>query len=129
MDKVVRLKKRKGDVIMAKARIQYTGVVKYIEVPCQQSSAKNVSGVVDRIFNGSSVMRKYSNVKIMDFKKKAREHFPDIPEESVVVFRDVHQMADIIFGKHLAKSLAAWDARIDDRIRNHENKVFRNALM
>ena len=33
-------KKRNGDVIKAKARIQYMGVVKYVEVPCQQSSAK-----------------------------------------------------------------------------------------
>ena len=37
-------------------------------------------------------------------------------------------MADNIFGKHLAKSLAAWDARINDRIATHENKVFRHCL-
>ena len=90
---------------------------------------KKMTNIVDRLVTtGSTQMRKYVNVKIMDFKNKSRELFPDIPTESVVVFRDVHQMADIIFGKHLAKSLAAWDARINDRIATHENKVFRHCL-
>jgi hypothetical protein len=130
MDKLVRVRKKKSkrDVIVAKARLQFQHTTKEVEISCEQSSARNVSGVVDRIFSGSTVMRKYSNIKIMDFKNKAREIFPDIPEDSVVVFRDVHQMADIIFGKHLAKSLAAWDARISDRIKSNENKVFRRAL-
>jgi hypothetical protein len=132
MDKIALRKKlqsgSKKPTIEAKARLQYGKDVYEISVPCVKES-QNVSSVVDRLFQGSTVLKKYVNIKIMDFKTKARELFSDIPEDSVVVFRDVHQMQDIIFGKHLAKSLGAWDARIGDRIKANENKVFRHSLL
>ena len=128
-DSPKRLKRKAKKFITAKARLQYGEEVKEVSIQVQESEMKKITNIVDRLVTtGSTQMRKYVNVKIMDFKNKSREIFPDIPTESVVVFRDVHQMADIIFGKHLAKSLAAWDARINDRIATHENKVFRHCL-
>ena len=124
-----RLKRKSVKNIPAKARLQYGDKIVEVAIQVPESGVKKMTNIVDRLVStGSTSMRKYINVKIMDFKNKSREVFPEIPSDTVVVFRDVHQMADIIFGKHLAKSLAAWDARINDRIAAHENKVFRRCL-
>ena len=105
-DSPKRLKRKAKKFIAAKARLQYGEEVKEVSIQVQESEMKKMTNIVDRLVTtGSTQMRKYINVKIMDFKNKSREIFPDIPTESVVVFRDVHQMADIILESTLPSRL------------------------
>eukprot|EP00943_MAST-04B_sp_MAST-4B-sp1_P005089 g5089.t1 len=117
-----RLKRKSVKTIPAKARLQYGDKIVEVAIQVPESGVKKMTNIVDRLVStGSTSMRKYINVKIMDFKNKSREVFPEIPSDTVVVFRDVHQMADIIFGKHLAK-IKKKDVDLQKKKQPHEEK-------
>ena len=56
---------------------------------------KKMTNIVDRLVTtGSTQMRKYVNVKIMDFKNKSREIF-QICKQSQLSCSRRHQIADV----------------------------------